>query len=577
MATVPGGPAVRPIMEGASRRAHRGADVVTRQRRWVVLGSLAAAAGVTLLAAAFLLVGRGEAAAARPAPRFVEESESAGVVHAYDGEFRFFTGGGVAVLDCDDDGRPDLYLAGGAAPASLFLNESPVGGALRFTRLPSAETDLADVTGAYPIDIDADGATDLVVLRDGENVVLRGTGDCGFERANEAWGIDGGAAWTTAFSATWEDDDHLPTLAFGNYLAVGEEAEAASECEDNELIRPDGSRYGDPIPLSPGWCTLSLLFSDWDGTGRRDLRVSNDRHYYREGEEQLWRIEPGAVPKLWTAAEGWRTVRVFGMGIASRDLTGDGRPEVYLTSQGDNKLQSLAGDAGRPEYEDIALERGATAHRPYVGDVTMPSTAWHPEFDDVNNDGFVDLFVSKGNVEAMTDYAARDPSNLLLGQPDGTFVEGAEEAGIASFDPSRGAALTDLNLDGLLDLVVVHRRENVGLWRNAGDPDGHEASGWLALQLRQEGANRDAVGAKIDVRAGEGTWHTELTIGGGHASGELGWTHVGIGAEDHAEVRVTWPDGEIGPWQRMDASGFGIIERGEIDIRRWSPGEEVDG
>ena len=549
---------------------------MTGQRRWVAL-ILAVAAGVALLAAAVVAMGRGDAAAARPAPRFVEESEAAGVIHAYDGEFRFFTGGGVAVLDCDDDGRPDLYLAGGAEPASLFRNESPVGGALRFTQLPSSDTDLADVTGAYPIDIDADGATDLVVLRAGENVVLRGTGDCGFERANETWGIDGGDAWTTAFSATWEDDDHLPTLAFGNYLAMTEGSEATSDCEDNELLRADGSGYGDPVPLSPGWCTLSLLFSDWDGTGRRDLRVSNDRHYYRDGEEQLWRIESGAAPRLWTADEGWRTVRVFGMGIASRDLTGDGRPEVYLTSQGDNKLQSLAGDAGRPEYEDIALERGATAHRPYVGDVTMPSTAWHPEFDDVNNDGFVDLFVSKGNVEAMTDYAARDPSNLLLGQPDGTFVEGAEDAGIASFDPSRGAALTDLNLDGLLDLVVVHRRENVGVWRNTGGPGAHEGAAWLALQLRQDGANRDAVGATVEVRAGEGTWRTELTIGGGHASGELGWTHVGIGVEERAEVRVTWPDGEIGPWQRMDANGFGIIARGEEEIRRWSPGEEVDG
>ncbi len=72
--------------------------------------------------------------------------------------------------------------------------------------------------GAYPIDIDGDGLTDLAVLRDGENVLLRGLGDCRFERANEAWGFDGGDAWTAAFSATWEGSAALPTLAFGNYL-----------------------------------------------------------------------------------------------------------------------------------------------------------------------------------------------------------------------------------------------------------------------------------------------------------------------------------------------------------------------
>lgn len=577
MATEPAKPTVGTIMECPSSHARTEVSGVTRRRG---RGTLAAGAAILLglvTVGAIVTTGRVEPTTAQPAPRFVEEAEPAGLRHAYDGEFRFFTGGGVAVLDCNDDGRPDLFLAGGAEPSALHRNASAVGGELRFSRLASPMTDLADVTGAYPIDIDADGATDLVVLRAGENVVLRGTGECGFERANEAWGVDGGDAWTTAFSATWEADDRLPTLAVGNYLVVDEDDEAAFECDHNELFRADGSRYGEPIPLEPGWCTLSLLFSDWDGSGRRDLRVSNDRHYYRDGEEQLWRIAPGAAPVLWTADEGWRTVRVFGMGIASRDLTGDGRPEVYLTSQGDNKLQSLAGDAGRPEYEDIALVRGATAHRPYVGDVTMPSTAWHAEFDDVNNDGFVDLFVSKGNVEAMTDYAARDPNNLLLGQTDGTFVEGAADAGIASFDPSRGAALTDLNLDGLLDLVVVHRRENVSLWRNTGDPEAGGMGGWLALQLRQAGANRHAIGAWIEVRAGDRTWQTELTIGGGHVSGELGWTHIGIGAEERAEVRVTWPEGEVGPWQRMDANGFGIIERGSSEIRPWTPGEEVDG
>ena len=98
----------------------------------------------------------------------------------------------------------------------------------------------------------------------------------------------------------------------------------------------------------------------------------------------------------------------------------------------------------------------------------LPSTAWHPEFEDVNNDGFVDLFVSKGNVEAQSGYATRDPSNLLIGQADGTFVEGAEAAGIVGFDRARGAALVDLNLDGMLDLVVVNRRVSVTVWRNVG-------------------------------------------------------------------------------------------------------------
>ena len=104
-----------------------------------------------------------------------------------------------------------------AEPAALYRNGS-TGGALRFTRRTSAVTDLTAVTGAYPLDVDSDGLVDLAVLRVGEDVVLRGLGDCAFERANEPLGIDGGDSWTVAFSATWEGSNALPTLAFGDYL-----------------------------------------------------------------------------------------------------------------------------------------------------------------------------------------------------------------------------------------------------------------------------------------------------------------------------------------------------------------------
>jgi hypothetical protein len=502
---------------------------------------------------------------ANPAPRFVEEAIPAGVSHSYDGDFTYFVGGGVAVLDCDADARPDLYFAGGDAPAALFRNVSQVGGPLAFERAASATTDLPAVTGAYPLDVDGDGLHDLAVLRIGEDLLLRGTGDCTFEPANDSWGLDGGQAWTTAFSATWEAERTLPTLAFGNYLILDAEGESTFTCDDNALVRPSSDgRYAEPMVLAPSWCALSLLFSDWDRSGRRDLRVSNDRHYYRDGSEQLWRIEPGAAPALYTADAGWQTLRIWGMGIASRDLTGDGYPEVYLTSQGDNKLQTLVGGAGRPEYADIALQRGATAHRPYTGDTTLASTAWHPEFDDVNNDGLVDLFVSKGNVEAQVDYAARDPSNLLLGQRDGTFVEAAPEAGMVSYARARGAALADLNLDGLLDLVVVNRRENVALWRNVGTGDAGQPEplgAWLAVELRQPGANRDAIGAWVEVRVGRRSWLVERTVGGGHASGQLGPIHVGLGDTERAEVRVTWPDGDVGGWYAVETNGFVIIDR----------------
>jgi hypothetical protein len=319
-----------------------------------------------------------------------------------------------------------------------------------------------------------------------------------------------------------------------------------------------------------------MLFSDWNRSGRSDLRVSNDLHYYlpTDGQEQLWRMPPREQPSLYTADDGWVTVQIQGMGIASNDLTGDGYPEVFLTSQADNRLQTLSVGPSRPTYRDIGLKRGANAAQPFTGGDTRPSTAWHAEFADVNNDGFVDLFISKGNVTDQTDYAQTDPSNLLLGQTDGTFREAADAAGVLTFDRGRGAALADFNLDGLLDLIVVNYGAPVRLWRNVGAGDASQPramANWLALDIVQSAPNVDAIGAWVEVRIGDRILRRELTIGGGHAGGQLGWIHFGLGAASGADVRVAWPGGVTGPWLHVGANQFAVVRRGASDARPWSP------
>lgn len=535
-------------------------------------GVLIATAGAVLAAAvaggALVLTRDGSAAGSGAAPHLVMSE----LDHRYEGGADYFVGGGVATFDCDGNGFPDLFLAGGDAQSALYRNTSAVGGELRFEPVTSLASGLMQVTGAYPLDVDSDGVTDLMVLRHGGggNLLLRGRGDCAFDDATAELGIQAGNAWTVGFSATWEGDNALPTLAFGHYLR-----DDTHECDGNELVRPGGGRYGTPLPLDPGYCSLSMLFSDWDRSGRRDLRVANDRNYYLDGSEQLWRTDPVGPPRLYTEADGWRKLQVWGMGIASRDLEGDGYPEIYVTSQGDNKLQQLDTPGGGPAYHDVALDRGVTATQPFAGGDALPSTAWHPQFADVNNDGRPDLLVTKGNVEAQPDYAAKDPTNLFLQQPDGTFTEGAEAAGMVRFEPTRGAAVADLNLDGLLDVVLVHRRAAVTVGRNVGSgtaaapaPMGH----WLQLRLTQPAPNVDAVGAWIEVRTGDRVQSIELTVGGGHASGQAGWTHVGLGPATGAEVRVQWPDGEASDWAPVGADRFLVVERGQAEPAVWQPG-----
>jgi hypothetical protein len=556
---------VRPHARGSSRN-HLGVGART-----------VAIAAVAIVCAAVVpdLPSRSFGGALGP-PRFAEETSSAGIDHTYNGGFEYAVGGGLAAFDCSGDGKPDLYLAGGSGSAALYRNDSPIGGALRFVHLRDPATELAGVNGAYPIDIDGDGITDLVVLRNGENVLLRGVGGCRFERANERWGFDGGSSATTAFTATWEAGATLPTLAFGNYLDPASN-DPHHLCFDNALLRPASSAmFGRPVPLTPSWCALSMLFSDWNRSGHMDLRVSNDAHYYlpTEGEEQLWRVPPGQSPSLYTTDDGWVRVQVQGMGIASYDVTGDGYPDVFLTSQADNRLQTLTAGPSQPTYRDIGLKRGVNAAQPFTGGDARPSTAWHDEFADVNNDGFVDLFISKGNVTDQVEYAQQDPSDLLVGQRDGTFREAADAAGIVSFDRGRGAALADFNLDGMLDLIVVNYGAPARIWRNvgAGDASQPRAMGsWLALGVVQSGPNANAIGGWVEVRVGDRITRRELTIGGGHAGGQLGWVHFGLGGASGADVRVLWPGGETGPWLRVAANEFAVVQRGVAEARRWSP------
>ena len=504
-------------------------------------------------------------------PRFAEETAPAGFTHSFTGEWEFMVGGGAAVFDCSGDGMPEILAAGGTSPATLFLNQSQPAGALKFTATPSGlEADM--VSGAYPIDIDGDGILDVALLRVGQDRLMRGLGNCRFEDASAQWGFDGLDLWSTAFAATWEKGATWPSLATGTYIDRTQEAFPWGNCTPNHLYRPNaqGTGFAPPLPLEPGFCALSILFTDWDRKGTPDLRVSNDREYYKGGQEQMWHLEPGQPPRPYTEADGWQRLRIWGMGIAQEDLNFDGFPEYFLTSMADNKLQTLAEipAEGHPEprYRDVALKSGVTAHRPYTGGDLRPSTAWHAQFGDVNNDGLSDLYVVKGNVWEMPDFAQKDPNNLLLARPDMTFLEAGEAAGVASFAQGRGGALADLNRDGWLDMVAINRNEPAQIWRNLGT--GAPAN-WVQVNLTTATPNRNAIGAWIEVKRPDGTtMQREVTLGGGHAGGTLGWQHIGLGAQTEAEIRILWPDGTAGPWQTLQANTFYDLPEGGDPIPR---------
>ncbi|MDJ1017052.1 MAG: CRTAC1 family protein [Paracoccaceae bacterium] len=478
--------------------------------------------------------------AALAEPAFRDASSTLPIQHVYSGGWEHFVGGGVAVFDCDGDGYPDLFAAGGEAPAALFRNETAsTNGKLAFSRGDIPE--ITGVTGAYPLDVDSDGHSDLVILRVGSNRLWKGEPDCQFTDHTDALGLPEDDRWTTAFSAVWEGGAPMPTLVFGNYVDRDDPEGPFGTCDDNQVFRPFDGAYRRAEILTPGYCALSMLVSDWRRTGEAELRISNDRHYYvRGGYEEMWRLNPLSSRD---ESDGWEKISLWGMGIASADLTDDGRPEVMLTSMGDQVLQFNDGNS----FRNAPFSIGTYSATPHVGDDGRPSTGWHAEFGDIDNDGLLDLFIAKGNVDQMPSNAMRDPNNLLIQNADGSFTEIASEVGVATTERSRGAALTDLNLDGRLDIVVVNRRAPMEIWQNQSSGAGD----WLQVALDQEAPNRDAIGAWIEVRIGDRTLSREITVGGGHAGGALGPAHFGLGEADNVLIRVIWPDGELGPWAEV--------------------------
>ena len=178
--------------------------------------------------------------------------------HVYDGGWEHFVGGGVAVFDCNGDSKPDLVAAGGTNLPILLRNTSRVAGEVSFVAATPKNLDLKGTTGVYPIDANNDGLLDLMVLRVGSDILLHGAGDCTFSPAP----LEIGDHWSTTFSATWEANQIKPTFAFGHYVDQANAEGPFEACDTNIIMRPTASGYS-LIKLNPGYCALSMLFTDW--------------------------------------------------------------------------------------------------------------------------------------------------------------------------------------------------------------------------------------------------------------------------------------------------------------------------
>ena len=277
------------------------------------------------------------------------------------------------------------------------------------------------------------------------------------------------------------------------------------------------------------------------------------------------------------------------------DLDGDGRDEVVVV------LSSLDQGAALAVYGVVGGKLALRAKTAHIG---RPNRWLNPaEFADLDGDGRIEITAvwtphlgrvlqawryADGKLDKVAEVAGY--SNHAIGSPvqdlteivklsdgrtalaiptpgydkiafmvleDGAFAEVSAEAGIASLARSRGAALADFDLDGRLDLVVVNRRAPLELWLNRSTGTGN----WATVDLRQDRANRLAIGAWLEIDRGDAAEWRERTIGGGHVSGTLLPFHIGLGAADAIRVRVWWPDGDASGWQEISAGARVTLTR----------------
>jgi tetratricopeptide (TPR) repeat protein len=512
-----------------------------------------------------------------PNPRFVDIAQAAGLDFQYfngadkqaERAYMFeFQGGGVAVLDYDNDGWPDLYLTQGCRwPAGagqesyrdrLFRNL----GDGRFADVTESAGlgDQAFSGGVTVGDFDNDGWPDLYVGNIGPNRLYRNNADGTFSDATELSGT-AGSHWTTGAALADFNQDGLPDLYVLNYLA-GDVLERACtsdglpiQCgptlfpgEQDRCYRNLGDgRFQDVTDrcgiVGPDGKGLGLLVADFDNSGRLGIFVANDTT-----ANFLFRNEtaaPGSIPRF--TEEGLLSGLAFdgngapqaSMGIAAGDANGDGLLDLFVT---DFYREASAFYIQNPDHSFSDQVRPAGM---YESSVSM--LGWGTQFLDAQLDGLPDLVLTNGHINDFRakgiPYQMRCQSYRNLGEQRFEETPAAELGSYFSKQQlGRALARLDWNRDGREDFCVTHVDEPVSLLENETSPTGH----FVSVRLVGVTGARDAIGARLQLSIGEHTWHRQLTAGDGFQASNERRIVFGLGAASgDVEVQVTWPGGKV--------------------------------
>ena len=239
------------------------------------------------------------------------------------------------------------------------------------------------------------------------------------------------------------------------------------------------------------------------------------------------------------------------MGVDFRDLDNDGYPDIFLVAL-DGETFPLYRNTGKGSFVEVTRESGMTK-------LSLPMAGYSPNIADFDNDGWKDIFVSRGHVQSLLsapNLAVEQPNTVFRNLGGMKFSALTAEAGFTAQPPSRhrGAAVGDFNGDGRLDVVVSAIHAPAEIWINQSPGNNH----WLEFKLQGTKSNRDGIGARIKLVTKSGAQYNHMSTSGGYASSSAAPVHFGLGANTSADlVEIHWPSGIV--QQLKDIAGDRVV------------------
>jgi hypothetical protein len=474
-------------------------------------------------------------------------------------------GSGVAWIDFDNDGLPDLFFSNGAdlahgkpSPGNVLYHNLGNGKFEDVTKKAGVAGNGMFATGATVGDYDNDGFLDLFVTGYNSRQLFHNNGDGTFTDVTAKAGVSGGG-WSS--SAAWVDYDRdgyldlfvaryleydIKTAPYCGYKQEGYRMYCDPQQFDGvpaQLFHNNHDGTFTDVSVKAGIANragkgLGVVVGDIDLDGWPDIFVTNDgvRNflYRNKGDGTFQDI-------TYTAGTGFdmNGKAMAGMGTEIADFDGDGLPDIFLTAFS-REYNTLFRNLGKLQFEDVTLKAGLQS-----GFLTL---AFGAKLFDYDNDGLLDIFCTNGhvtdNVELYDPQLTYRQSDLLYQNiGGGRFKDVSAESGPAFRikHVGRGAAVADFDNDGDLDIVIADCGGPALLYRN----DGGNRNHWLAIKARGRESNRFGLGSKVRVTAGGATQYREINPSGSYLSTSDMRLYFGLGKETVARrLEIEWPRGK---------------------------------